>query len=217
MGIGAGSVLTAMTTSAIELARSPQDGSFARLRPLVAEDSELTLRWRLSERAVQLNRGSTSVEQQRAWIQGRPTTELNYLIETRDQTPVGMLSLIDIDLTHRRAEAARFLLGDEAATRGLPIAVEAMKLLYSVAFDRLGLARVYGSVIEDNPRMLKWQKYFGMQVEGRLRQHIFIDGRLQDLIIVGILEPEFRAIALPRMDGLIALAGTLSHVAKEPE
>lgn len=206
-----------MTTSTIELARSPHEGSFARLRPLLPEDSELTLRWRLSERALQLNRGSTSVEQQRAWIKGRPTTELNYVIETRDQTPVGMLSLIDIDVTHRRAEAARFLLGDELATRGLPIAVEAMKLLYSVAFDSLGLARVYGSVIEDNPRMLKWHKYFGMQVEGRLRQHVFIDGRLQDVIIIGILEPEFRMVALPRMAGLIALAGTPSDLVKEPE
>jgi RimJ/RimL family protein N-acetyltransferase len=182
----------------------------------VADDSELTLRWRLSERAVQLNRGSTSVEEQRAWIERRPITELNYVIETIDQTAVGMLSLIDIDLVHRRAEAARFLLGDEAATRGLPIAVEAMKLLYQVAFDQLGLARVYGTVIEDNPRMLKWQKYLGMQVEGRLRQHIFIDGHLQDVVIVGILEPEFREIALPRMVGLIALAGTPAHANKEP-
>lgn len=177
----------------------------------------MTLRWRLSDRAAQLNRGSTSVEQQRAWIQGRPPTELNYVIETKNHVAVGMLSLIDIDLTHRRAEASRFLIGDEAAIRGLPIAVEAMKLLYHVAFDQLGLARVYGSVIEDNPRMLKWQKYLGMHVEGRLRRHILIGDRLQDVISVGILEAEFRKVALPRMTALIALAGTPSRATKEPE
>jgi len=206
-----------MTKSVIEIARSPHEGSFTRLRPLVAEDSELTLRWRLSKRAMHLNRGSTSVEQQRAWIQGRPATELNFVIETKDKMAVGMLSLIDIDFTHRRAEAARFLLGDEISTRGLPVAVEAMKLLYQVAFDQLGLARVYGTVIEDNPRMLKWQKYLGMQVEGRLRQHIMINDRLQDVIVVGLLEAEFREIALPRMAGLISLAGIPPHGIEEPE
>ena len=89
-----------MTASAVEIARSLHEGSFARLRPLVPEDSELTLRWRLSERAVQLNRGSTSVEQQRLWIRGRPATELNYIIETKNQIAVGMLSLINIELNH---------------------------------------------------------------------------------------------------------------------
>ena len=92
-----------------------------------------------------------------------------------------------------------------------------MKLLYHVAFDQLGLHRVYGSVIEDNPRMLKKQKYLGMRVEGRLREHILINDRLQDVIIVGILESEFREVALPRMAGLIALAGIPPRVTKEFE
>jgi RimJ/RimL family protein N-acetyltransferase len=196
-----------VTASAVAAARRRHTGRFASLRPLQADDAALTLRWRLSDRAVLLNRGSTTVEEQRAWIEGRPDNELNYVIETADGTPLGMLSLIDIDATHGRAEAARFLLGEEERARGLPIAVEAMLLLYRVAFDELGLTRVYGTVVEDNPRMLKWQMYLGMQVEGRLRRHISINGHLQDVVLVGILEPEFREVALPRMRGLIALAG----------
>ena len=92
-----------------------------------------------------------------------------------------------------------------------------MKLLYHVAFDQLGLARVCGSVIEDDPRMLKWQKHLGMQVNGRLRQHILINEHLQDVITVGILETEFREVSLPRMVSLIALAGIPLRLTKEPE
>lgn len=167
----------------------------------------MTLRWRLGRRAALLNRGAETLDEQRAWILGRPPHELNFIVETASMVPVGMLSLIEIDLVHRRAESARFLIGEDQGVRGMPVAVEAMKLLYELAFDELHLQRVYGTVVEDNPLMLKWQTYLGMTAEGRLRKHIWLCGRFQDLIAVGILDSEFRETALPRMKGLIALAG----------
>lgn len=192
--------------AAVEACRTVIAGDFVRLRPLRVEDAERTLAWRLGPRAVLLNRGAQTVEEQRAWIAGRPDRELNYVIETRAGLPVGMLALVDIDLVNRRAESARFLLGEEEAVKGLPAAVEAMLLLYGIAFDRLGLRRVYGAVVEDNAPMLRWQRYLGMRDEGRLRQHLLMNGRFQDLICVGLLEPEFRRTALPRMKALIAMA-----------
>lgn len=204
-------------TSPLAAARREHPGIFASLRPLRSDDAELTLRWRLSKRAELLNRGSTTVDEQRQWIETRPENELNFVIETVAGTPVGMLSLIDIDFVHGRAEAARFLLGDEGSTRGQPIAVEAMKLLYQVAFYDLGLEKVHGSVVEDNPRMLKWHRHLGMQIEGRLRRHLSINGRSQDVVVIGILESEFRDIALPRMNGLIALAGPPITPTKETD
>jgi RimJ/RimL family protein N-acetyltransferase len=117
-----------------------------------------------------------------------------------------MLSLIDIDLVHRHAETARFLIGDEQAARGLPAAVEAMKLLYQLAFDDLELVRIYGTVAESNARMIKWQRYLGMVEEGRLRQHLYIDGAWQDAVCLGLLADEYRTVTLPRMNALIAAA-----------
>ncbi|MFY9512982.1 MAG: GNAT family protein, partial [Rubrivivax sp.] len=120
--------------------------------------------------------------------------------------PVGMLSLLDIDTTQGHAQSGRFLIGDEAAVRGLPVAAEAMKLLYALAFDHLGLRRVHGHIAAGNPLMIKWQKYLGMQEEGRLRQHVFIDGSFQDLVLLGLMEHEYRKTALPRLNALIAAA-----------
>jgi RimJ/RimL family protein N-acetyltransferase len=191
----------------IDECRAVQRGDFVTLRPLRTDDAERTLAWRLSPRAFLLKRGAQTVDEQRAWIAGRPERELNYVIETRAGVPLGMLSLIDIDLTNRRAEPARFLIGDEDAARGIPAAVEAMKLLYVVAFDRLELRRVYGTVVEDNPRMATWQRYLGMKEEGRLREHVFMNGRWQDLLCMGLLEPEYRKVTLPRLRAMIAMAG----------
>ena len=165
----------------------------------------MTLRWRQMERAALLNRGAQTVVEQAAWIAARPPSEHNFIIELLGTSrPVGMLSLTGIDLVHRHAEPGRFLIGEPAAVQGIPAAVEAMKLLYELAFDRLSLTRVYGTVAADNPLMLKWQRYLGMKEEGRLRSHYFLDGRFQDAICLGLLVEEYRAVTLPKLRALIA-------------
>jgi diamine N-acetyltransferase len=179
-------------------------GEFVNLRPLGVEDADMTLKWRQSQRAINLNQGAATVEAQRVWIATRPDSEYNFIIELKDGTPVGMLSLIGVNRINRHAEPARFLIGEEEACRGFPVAVEAMKLLYELAFDTLQLVRVHGTVTSDNKAMYKWQCYLGMKEEGRLRNHYFINDHFQDAICMGLLEDEYRRISLPRMCALIA-------------
>jgi RimJ/RimL family protein N-acetyltransferase len=181
-------------------------GEFVNLRPLDVADAELTLRWRSAERARFLNVGAQTVEQQAGWIAGRPDSEHNYIIELADARPVGMLSLTGIDRVNRHGEPGRFLIGDEAAVQGIPAAVEAMKLLYRLAFDEIDLVRVCGIVAAENTLMLKWQKFMGMREEGRLRNHLFLDGRFQDAVFLGLLVDDYRTTTLPRMNALIAAA-----------
>lgn len=175
-----------------------------RLRPLTVEDAERTLIWRTAERAALLNRGASTVAEQAAWIARRPASEYNFIIELLDGRPVGMVSLIDVDRVHGRAEPSRFLIGEPDEVRGIPAAVEAMLLLYELAFDRLQLIRVYGTVAGHNPLMIKWQKYLGMKEEGRLRSHYFLDGRQQDAVCLGLLADEYRSVTLPRMRALVS-------------
>lgn len=179
-------------------------GEFVDLRPLTPDDAELTFRWRQSERAANLNRGAASVEQQRTWIASRPASEYNFIIALKSGQPVGMVSVAGIDTTHRHAEPGRFLIGDEEAVRGIPAAVEAMKMTYELVFDELKLERVWGTIASDNVLMIKWQKYMGMKEEGRLRRHYFINGHFQDAVMFGMLADEYRTQALPRMKALIA-------------
>lgn len=184
---------------------APLTGRYVDLRPLCEDDAELTLGWRQSDRARLLNVGAATVADQRQWIAARPASEQNYVIVLKEGRPVGMLSLIAINPVNRNAEPSRFLIGEEEAVKGIPAAVEAMSLLYGEAFDRLGLTRVYGTVVESNGRMLKWQKYLGMREEGRLRRHYLIDGVWRDAIMVGLLEEEYRSVTLPRMKSLLAM------------
>jgi RimJ/RimL family protein N-acetyltransferase len=190
-------------------------GEFVDLRPLRVDDAALTHRWRGSARAANLNRGAQTAEEQAQWISARPTSEYNFIIALKHGQPVGMVSLIGVDLEHRHAETARFLIGEEEAVRGLPVAVEAMKMIYELAFDELRLSRAYGTIASHNVLMMKWQKFLGMTEEGRMRSHYFINGQFQDAVWFGILEEEYRRVALPRMNSLIA-AGRAQANAKNP-
>lgn len=107
---------------------------------------------------------------------------------------------------NKHAETGRFLIGDEEAAKGVPAAVEAMKLLYQLAFDQMDLERIFGTIASGNPLMIKWQKYLGMKEEGRMRSHYFIDGKWQDAVVLGLLAHEARTHSIPRMNALIASA-----------
>lgn len=183
-------------------------GKFVRLRPLRVDDAEQTFRWRQSDRAALINRGAASVAEQAAWIAARPRSEYNFVIELHDGRAVGMVSLVGIDFVHRHGEPGRFLIGEPELVRGIPAAVEAMLLVYELAFGELGLRRVHGTIAADNTQMIKWQKYLGMREEGRLRSHYFLNGKFQDAVCMGLLEDEYRRVTLPRMRALIAAART---------
>jgi diamine N-acetyltransferase len=181
-------------------------GSNVTLRPLRVTDAEMTLRWRNSPRAFLLNPGARTVQQQRAWIAARPNTEYNFIIELGMKEPVGMLSLVDIDFQHRRAEPAHFLIGEPDLVKPYGpgcIAAEAELLLFELAFDTLGLHRLDGTMAEDNTGMIAWNRYIGFREEGRLKHYYWLDGHWQDCVRMGLLEYAFRTYTIPRLRGFM--------------
>lgn len=156
-------------------------------------------------RAILLNQGAETVEQQARCIAGWPASEYNFIIETKSHRPIGMLSLSGIDAVNRVGERGRFLIGNEEGAQGLPAAAEAMKLLYELPFDRLGLRRVWDVVAAGNRRMVKWKTYLGITREGCLREHLLINNHVQDVIVFGLRADDYRLTALP-LQYLIAAA-----------
>ena len=201
-------------------------GKYVTLRPLTVEDAELTQSWRMSGRAFLLNKGAQTVEEQAAWIASRPfdpKREMNFVMVLSPQPsvyatgaivpeelrrvpqPVGMISLVDIDLVHGRAEPGHLLIGEPEAVKGIPVVFEACKLLYELAFDTLGLHRLYGPIASGNGDMLTYHKYLGFTVEGRQRDHYLLNGKRHDAVMIGMLEDEYRTIALPKLNRMIGV------------
>lgn len=180
-------------------------GSICSLRPITIDDAEVTLRWRLSERAKLMQRGATTVDEQRAWIASKLNTgEINCIIEY-ENVAVGMLALHDINKRHNSAIYGRLLIGEEEIVGNAPVAFEAELLLCDFAFDQLKVHKICGDVVEDNQPMLKLRTYLGYVQDGILRDALNFDGLYKNVHTFSLLEDEYKTKCRPKLVGLIRL------------
>jgi RimJ/RimL family protein N-acetyltransferase len=111
-------------------------------------------------------------------------------IELREQPGViGTCSLSSLSRANRRGEIG-FALHPSAWGRGL--IAEMLPRLLDHAFDDLGLHRIEADVDPRNSGSLRALERLGFRVEGRLRDRWQATGEVQDSLILGLLEPEWR-------------------------
>lgn len=113
------------------------------------------------------------------------------IIHKRSGRHVGNIKLGPIWWAHHFAEIG-ILIGDERFW-GKGYAREATELLLEHAFNRMNLHHITLGVVEANKPALKCYRKMGFRVEGRYREHFRLNGRYGDVILMGMLEKEFRS------------------------
>jgi RimJ/RimL family protein N-acetyltransferase len=98
---------------------------------------------------------------------------------------IGCLGLHEMDLRNRHAVFG-ISVGDKSYW-GKGHGSEATRLILDHAFLTLNLNRVWLQVFEYNPRGIRCYEKIGFRHEGRLRQHVYRDGRYWDTLVMGIL------------------------------
>lgn len=106
-----------------------------------------------------------------------------------DDVPIGYAGLVHIAWPHKRAEVS-FLLNPEP-----PRTTEAIEDLFAItlgmlrelAFDDLGLRRLTTETYDIRDWVLRTLERVGFQREGRLRNHVWIDGKPVDSVVHGLL------------------------------
>jgi len=106
-----------------------------------------------------------------------------------DGLHVGNCCLKNIDGLSKHAELWIYI-GDKG-NRCRGYGRESLRQLLYYAFNKLSLNRVYLYVLSFNRKALKFYKNSGFKVEGRLREHRFINEKLHDVIYMGILKEEW--------------------------
>jgi len=178
-------------------------GRVVTLAPLAAEHAEVTFAWRQGDRAKYLNRGAQTIDEQRKWIiasGGRG--DLNFIILFRD-APVGMIALHDTSKVHRHVIIGRFLIGEPQLVGTAPVAYDAELALCDYAFDTLQMHKIHGDIIEGHETMLRWRQYLGWAREGVKRDHYLIDGAFVNVVMMSLLEDDYRRKGRPRLRGLV--------------
>jgi ribosomal-protein-alanine N-acetyltransferase len=119
---------------------------------------------------------------------------------------VGLAQLFAVEPDERRARYAVTLLSHERLGHGL--GTETTRLVLTYGFAVLGLHRVSARVLSFNERALACFRACGFVEEGRERESVPFEGLWRDLVIMGVLDREFAALAArsPECAGLSALA-----------
>ena len=123
-----------------------------------------------------------------AWAAGTGVTFA--IIETGTGKLAGVVSLMQINREHRRAELGYWIAVDRW-NKGF--ATEASEALVDFGFHTLGLHRIESTHFVRNPASGKVMQKLGMQQEGIARDSAVKWDRYESLVRYAILEPEWKA------------------------
>ena len=115
------------------------------------------------------------------------------ILDNNKSIVFGIISLSSINFLNRNADWS-VLIG-EKEYRQLIYVNEAIDLILKHAFFTLNLYKVYGGYVET---LKEWgmfmQKRYNFKEEGRLRSHVYKNGKFLDLILIGLLKDDFMKI-----------------------
>lgn len=167
-------------------------GSQIYLRPITIEDTDNVVRWRNDKKIVQnfIYRKNISKEEHLNWLHNKVETGqvIQFIIcDLQTDKPLGSIYLQNFNETTRQAEEGIFLGEDEAYGRG--IGTEAAKLMLEYAFTTLKLHKLTARVLSYNQGSRRMHEKAGYQKESYLKDELFLDGKYEDLIFYGAINP----------------------------
>ena len=115
-----------------------------------------------------------------------PEDSVSVVIDV-DGAAVGGASLFEFDPLARHAEAGISLVPE---ARGRGIGTAAITQLVEFGFVRRNLRRIHLQAIASNIGAIRAYEKAGFVVEGRQRQHAWVRGAYEDIVLMGILRSE---------------------------
>jgi len=112
------------------------------------------------------------------------------MVRKRDETHIGNISLVNIQLVNRCAEIA--ILVGRADARGQGLGGEAIYLLAKHAFQSMNLHRIFAGSF--NPAFVRCVEKLGWKREGVFKERIWSDGAYRDQVWLAQLRRDFVVI-----------------------
>ncbi len=159
------------------------------LRPITEDDANLIVKWRNSSSVLKhcFNREQITVESHLQFYKEYIETGKykQYIVERIEEStgvviyPIATVYLKDIDMANKRCQLCIFTSDDEEwSTEGQTIAA---KQLLEIAFNELGMHKVYSYVFAKYPEEKALLEAAGFEVETRLNNEIAgVDGSYED-------------------------------------
>lgn len=163
-----------------------------KLRPLETRDAPFMLEW-MQEPSIagmfRFDAESMTIEGCMDYITqaGESENDLHYAIADRNDEYLGTISLKNIDKDRGEAEYA---ISTRKKVHGMGVAAEATEKLLNIAFETLGLKRVYLNVMTENIRANKFYQKCGFVLERTEKDAFESKGKMHDLNWYTMEKPE---------------------------
>ena len=132
----------------------------------------------------------TSCEHQK-WIESlKYRDDIIFFVIFKDENPIGALYFNNINQEHNIADWGFYLYPPELAGKGYGAIIEYNAINY--AFENLRLRKLNCEVLDFNTSVIKMHKKFGFIEEGIRRKHIIKNEKLVDVILLGLLDVEWK-------------------------
>ena len=166
------------------LLRTPTDDDRDVLFSIAADLD--TWEERNAETPAPLTREQYDARRARAAESTAPDGSVAFVVDV-DGAAVGTASLFGLDSFARHAEAGISLVPH---ARGRGIGTAAITRLVEFGFVRRNLRRIHLQAIASNTAAIRAYEKAGFVVEGRQRQHAWVRGSYEDIVLMGILRSE---------------------------
>jgi ribosomal-protein-alanine N-acetyltransferase len=127
------------------------------------------------------------LKQEQEGFRNRRLMKWGVALRENDQL-IGTVTLVNIDLTHHRAEVG-YALGRSYWGNGY--INESLRALFDYAFNQLALHRIEADVDPRNAASIRTLERLGFQREGYLRERWQVGGEIQDALFYGLLRPDW--------------------------
>lgn len=167
-----------------------------RLRELQQKDAELMLEWMHDpdvNHVFAAPFATFTIEKVRTFIENANAAKeenLHFACVDENDTYLGTVSLKNIS---RKNENAEYAISFRKSAHGTGASCYATQEILRIAFEEMGLSRVYLYVLSINRRANRFYQKVGFAHEGTLRNHVMHGGKLCDEIWYGILRGEWEA------------------------
>jgi len=174
------------------------DGRHLYLRPPTKDDLPYLTRWINDQRVTRFLKTSVPMSEaaEAAWLEGldggKDRNIILVIVDKATGKPIGTMGLHRIDWKDRRATTGTMIGDRRYWEKGY--GSEAKMLLLNYAFNTLNLHKICSGAIAFNARSIGYSKKCGYKEEGRLKQHVFKNGRYWDKVLLAVFKKDWLPI-----------------------
>lgn len=170
------------------------DGLAYRLRPVRAGDAAFIVELRNDARLSHyLHPGARTVDEQLAWLNDyfhRPGDWYFVIERQAGASAEGLVAIYDFDRERNAAEWGRWIIRPPSLA-----AVESAWLIYRMAFERLGLERIYCRTVAANRQVVAFHDACELGARRQLSGHFDLAGTAVDAIEHTLLVDDWPRVA----------------------